>query len=368
MNLIEKIKKTGLCGRGGAGFSTGQKWEMVREAQGEKKYVIANGSEGEPGVFKDSYIIEKHPEMLIEGVALALQSVGADTGIIYLRKDLYEKYKEKLEGIIQKSVPPRRDTGGVQPQNKLKSNHDISDLDSRLRGNDKKMEIKILREDGGYLCGEETTLLNSIEKKRNEPRLKPPFPTNCGLYQCPTLINNIETFYRVAEIAEDQYHNKRFYSLSGFVKHQGVFELDVDLTIEEVLRQTKNYPQTEFFVQAGGGGAGPVYTQAECKEKLLQGAGALIVHDIKENPFDLLNFWTDFFLKNSCGQCIPCREGFYRIHKMLKQAETQKLKAESLNYDLLKEILEVMADTSFCGLGQYAPEGYLDYMEKILKV
>lgn len=325
MNLIEKIKKAELCGRGGAAFPTGKKWEMVRDAQGEKKYVIANGSEGEPGVFKDSYILENNPEKLIKGVSLAMEFVGAEMGYIYLRKDLYEKYKTQLSAFISDN-----------------------------------QAIKITREDGEYLCGEETTLLNSMEKKRNEPRLKPPFPTTCGLHDCPTIINNIETFYRVAEIEEGTYQNKRFYSLSGIVKNKGVFELDVDLTIDEVLKQTNNYPETEFFVQSGGGGAGAVLTQKECKDALLKGAGALVVHDINEDPHAIFTFWTDFFLKNSCGQCIPCREGFFRMHQMLKEDE--------INYELMRDILEVMADTSFCGLGQYAPEGYLNYMEKVLKV
>ena len=330
-DIIAKIKKANLCGRGGAGFPTATKWEMVKKAKGEKKYVIANGSEGEPGVFKDSFILEKYPEKLVAGVILGMEALEVTTGYLYLRKDLYKKHKKRLEEIIKKIVDVNSD-----------------------------MKIIVFREDGKYLCGEETTLLNSIEKKRNEPRFKPPFPTACGLWKKPTLINNIETFYCVAQIAEGKYKNKRFYSISGKVPHPGVYEFKVGVNIEKVLKESKNYPKNDFFVQAGGGACGAVFTKTECKKQCLKGAGALIVHDYKENPLDILQQWTKFFMASNCGQCIPCREGFYRINQLLKHNE--------INYDLMKDILTVMADTSFCGLGQFAPEGYLDLLKKVIKV
>ncbi len=333
MDIIRKITKANLCGRGGAAFPTAKKWKMVKEAKGEKKYVIANGSEGEPGVFKDTYIVEKYPEKLIKGVLLAMEAVGAQNAYLYLRADLYEKHKKNLREIIQEKI-------------------------LRQAQND-TIKITVFREDGKYLNGEETTLLNSIERKRSEPRYKPPYPTECGLWGCPTLVNNVETFYQVAQIADDNYKNQRFYSISGKVQNEGVFELEVDLTVDQVLKKTKNYPERAFFVQTGGGAHGFIYTKDECKNALLQGAGALVVHDYQEDPLEILKFWTEFFLLRNCGQCIPCREGFYRINQLLKQDE--------IDYELIKEILYVMADASYCGLGQFAPEGYLDFIKKILK-
>lgn len=337
MDIIQKITEANLCGRGGAGFPTGKKWAMVRDAEGEKKYVIANGSEGEPGVLKDSYLLEKFPEKVVQGVILAMNAVEANCAYLYLRADLHKKHKKELEVIIAKSLVA--DSGQAR------------NMDQR--------KIIVFREDGKYLNGEETTLLNSIEKKRSEPRFKPPYPTTCGLYGCPTLVNNIETFYHAAQIAENKYKNTRFYSLSGKVKNSGVFELEVDLSVDEVLKKTDNYLNKAFFVQVGGGAHGFIYTKEECKEALSQGAGAIVVHDYQEDPVGILKYWTDFFLARNCGQCIPCREGFYRINQLLKELE--------IDYELIKEILEVMADTSFCGLGQFAPEGYLDFIKKILK-
>jgi len=331
MNILQKITEANLCGRGGAAFPTAKKWEMVRDTKNEKKYVIANGSEGEPGVFKDTYILENFPEKLIKGVILAMNTVEASGAYLYLREDLYRKHKKVLEEIIKKEIMQQAQAN---------------------------KQIVVFREDGKYLNGEETTLLNSIEKKRSEPRFKPPYPTTCGLYGCPTLVNNVETFYQVAQIAEGKYQNKRFYSLSGKVKNPGVFDLDVDLTVDEVLKQTDNYPEQDFFVQTGGGAHGFVYTKNECKTALVKGAGALIVHDYQEDPVEILKFWTNFFLLRNCGQCIPCREGFYRINQILKE--------DDIDYKLIKEILYVMADASFCGLGQFAPEGYLDFIKKIL--
>ena len=366
MDIIQKIKDSNLCGRGGAGFQTGKKWEMVRDAEGEKKYVIANGSEGEPGVFKDSYILEKYPEKVVKGVMIAMQAIGAQEAYIYLREDLYKKHKKELKEIIAKIVVADSGQAGMTKEKKSPLLRGIQGVNNLKKGKPPQppfqggvKKIHIFREDGKYLNGEETTMLNSIEKKRSEPRYKPPYPTTCGLWECPTLVNNIETFYQVTQISEGKYKNKRFYSLSGKVENSGVFELDVDLTVDEVLKKTNNYPKEDFFVQTGGGAHGSVYTKDECKDAILQGAGALVVHDYQEDPIEILKFWTNFFLARNCGQCIPCREGFYRINQLLKEKE--------IDFELIKEILEVMADASYCALGQYAPEGYMDFIGKILK-
>lgn len=322
-NIIELLKKADLKGRGGAGFPTALKWEMVKQEPAGKKYVVANGSEGEPGVFKDSYILENHRDKLIAGIKIAMKEVGAKTGYVYLRSDLYKKYKAKLESGIGKD------------------------------------NIKVFREDGKYLCGEETVLIRSIEGVRDEPRYKPPFPTQRGLFDCPTLINNIETLYTVALISEGKYQGTRLYSLSGQVQNKGVFELPIDSSLREILKETKNLPLQDYFAMVGGGACGHIVAAEEAGKEIVAGAGAVIIYSSKSDPIKLMKEWTDFFLQRSCGKCVPCREGFYRINELLKN--------EPIDYPALREMLEVMADTSFCGLGQYAPGSYLTLIEKIIK-
>ena len=206
MDIIQKIKEAGLTGRGGAGFPTFLKWEAVKNAPGEKKYIIVNGSEGEPGVMKDGFILENYPEEVIDGVKVALETFENSEAVIYLRKDYYEKFKSKLVELT------------------------------------KNLPITLIKEPGGYLCGEETTLIESIEGNRFEPRLRPPFPTEKGLHGMPTLVNNLETFYWISKISKDEYRKKRFYSITGDISNQGVFEFSEDWSIEQILQETNNFP------------------------------------------------------------------------------------------------------------------------------
>ena len=190
-SLIQKLKDSSLTGRGGGGFPTGLKWEFVKKAKGKKKYIVCNGSEGEPGVFKDKYVLENHADEFIEGISLALKIFPNSEAYIFLNKKYYTKFKSKL---------------------------------TRLK---KGLPIKLFKKHGGYLSGEETVLLNEIEKhERYEPRLKPPYPTNVGLFGYPTLINNIETFYQITRIAKNKYDDTRLYSLSGDIKKKGIYQQD----------------------------------------------------------------------------------------------------------------------------------------------
>lgn len=323
IDIIKKIERADLTGRGGAGFPTAVKWKMVKSEKAEKKYVVANGSEGEPGVMKDSYILENWPDKLIKGLRIAMRAVGAKEGYVYLRSDLYSKYKKKLERLIGKT------------------------------------SIKVFREDGKYLCGEETVLINSIQEKRNEPSFKPPYPTQKGLWGFPTLINNIETLYTVSLIAEGKYDGKRFYSLSGIVKKTGVYRLDVDLPLEEILTQSGNLPKVDYFAMTGGGACGHVVASRKAKDYIVKGAAAVIIFSVKHDPERIMRRWTEFFLKRSCGKCVPCREGFYRIDEIFDNPP--------IDYKLLREILETMAMASFCGLGQYAPISYLTLIDEVIK-
>jgi NADH:ubiquinone oxidoreductase subunit F (NADH-binding) len=322
MEIIEKLKAAGLRGRGGAGFPAWQKWQMVKDAQGEKKYVVCNVSEGEPAVAKDGYILEREPEIVVEGIALAMEAVGAGKGYLYLRKDYFDKYKDKLAGIID----------GKQ--------------------------IEIVREPGGYLGGEETALLESIEGKRCEPRIKPPFPPQAGLWGCPTLINNLETLYFAAKIDKGEYKNTRFYTISGDVPSAGVFERGENLTIKEVLEKTGNLPEFDFFVQAGGGASGTILLQNEL-DIPLSGAGSIVVYDKQKiDPRKLGLQWINFFIKENCGKCVPCHEGVYRLREIFSQDPVDAAKAT--------DIVKLLAAASFCPFGKGVANAFGGLLEKLL--
>lgn len=308
MDIISKLKENELCGRGGAAFPTGLKWQMVKSAKTEKKYIICNASEGEPDVFKDGFILENYPEEVIKGIEIALETIDNSSAYIYLRKDYYTKFKDSLEKLI-----------GILP-------------------------IKLFKKTGGYLAGEETSVFEAIEGKRPEPRIRPPFPPQAGLFGYPTLVNNTETFYQIAKIAKNQYKRTRFYSISGQVRNKGIYQLSENWSIKKILKETKNWPDFSFFIQAGGGASGEILLSDELDQPV-RGLGAVIVFNRKEtNPFSLMKKWVDFFLQANCDKCVPCREGVYRIAEMLEKNKIDK--------KTLEDIFFVLEETSFCALGK----------------
>ncbi len=309
-------------GRGGAGFPTYLKWEAVNKEKADKKYIVCNGSEGEPNVFKDGFILENYPEKLIQGIEIALETIGNSSAYIYLKKDYYKKFKKLLEKLI---------------------------------GN---LPITLFEKTGGYIAGEETAVLESIEGRRPEPRIKPPFPTESGLWGYPTLINNIETFYSVAKIADNEYKNTRFYSIGGDVKNKGVYELSENLTIKEILEKTHNYPLFDFFVQKGGGASGEILLSNEL-DQMVKGVGAIIIFNkAKTDLFVLMETWADFFMKGNCDKCVPCREGLFRIAEMIKKKE--------IDEKVMEEIFFVLEKTSFCALGRGAVVPFRSLINKLM--
>jgi NADH:ubiquinone oxidoreductase subunit F (NADH-binding) len=322
-NIIAKLKENNLLGRGGAGFPTALKWESVKNTKAEKKYVVCNGSEGEIAVFKDGFILDNYPNDLVFGIKLALESVGASLAYIYLNKNYYKKFKSRLEKIV---------------------------------GN---LPIKIIKKSGGYLAGEETALCEAIEGKRPEPKIKPPFPAQSGIFGYPTLINNVETFYYVAKIAKNEYRNTRFYSISGDVKNPDVYELPVNYSIKKVLKETGNYPKFNFFIQVGGGSSGEILLENEIGRSVC-GAGAIIVYDMgKTDLMSLMKKWADFFTKENCDKCVPCREGIFRIAEMISNKKIKK--------DVMDDILFTLRETSFCSLGKSAVVPFESLLNKIVK-
>ena len=323
-NIIKKLKDSGLTGRGGAGFPTGLKWELVKKTLREKKYIICNGSEGEPGTFKDGFILHNYSEELIKGIKVALKTIGHSSAYIYLRKDYYQKFKKGLE--------------------------------KRIEFNN--LHIKILVKQGGYICGEETALIESIEGKRPEPRPKPPYPSKKGLWGYPTLINNVETFYSIAQVAQNRYKQTRFYSLTG-VKNPGVYELSERLSAKQILKKTNNWPSFDFFVQAGGGASGRILVLKELNQRV-GGVGSIIVYNLKKtSPTSLMRKWADFFFKENCGKCVPCREGVYRLRQVLKQKQ--------INQKILGDLLFVLEQTSFCPFGKSICLPFRTLIKKVIR-
>ena len=323
-NILDKIKEANLIGRGGACFPTGKKWAMVKDAPGKVKYVVCNAAEGEPGVKKDGYILENHPDRVIDGMKLAIKFLGAKKGYIYLNPKYYKKYKRK----IRKSIG--------------------------------ELPIEIFKKDfsAGYAGGEETSALNHIEGKRIEPRLRPPFPPTHGLWGQPTLVNNVETFYNISLVNTDKYKHERFYTLSGDCLNEGVFKYPESWTIEKILKETDNVPKFDFFAQVGGDASGEVLNSKQLRRPV-SGSGSIKVYSqVKYRPKDLMKGWLNFFLEESCGQCTPCREGVYRLIEIINSPEP--------DWSLFSDLLANLHETSICGLGCVVSIPIETYVKNVL--
>ncbi|MDD4319337.1 MAG: NADH-ubiquinone oxidoreductase-F iron-sulfur binding region domain-containing protein [Candidatus Peribacteraceae bacterium] len=326
-DLIELLQEANIIGRGGAEFPAHRKWRAVRDAPGTPKYVICNVSEREPGVFKDYHILARHPEKVIAGMTLAMKTVGAAEGIINLNVDYEKKFKKALDKLLAKA----KEDG---------------------------FTLRLFEEAPGYIGGEESALLNAMEGKRCEPRLKPPFPTDAGLRGKPTLIHNVETLYDIACVADGSYDNRRFYSVSGAVPNIGVYRLPCVLTVRDVLTETQNLPAAPYFVQAGGGAGGVVLNADQAATERVRGTGAIIVHLTNEDPRALLLDWLRFFQRESCGKCTPCREGTYQLLRMVEDND-------EIPWDRMQPILDVLERTSFCALGRSVPVPVLTYYKNV---
>jgi NADH:ubiquinone oxidoreductase subunit F (NADH-binding) len=338
LDILKKIETAGLVGRGGAAYPVAKKWTAVKEALRTKKigYIIVNGSEGEPGVKKDGYLLNRYPEKILNGVLLADQFLGTKKIkkiYFFLNREYFKEFGPGLKKILAAN---------------------------KFRAIASKIEFFIKPEVLTYISGEETALLNLIEGKKVAPRLKPPYPTEHGLHGVPTLINNTETFYDISLVGRGKYQDHRFYTISGAIKHPGVYNLPVALSIDKILRKTDNYPVYKFFVQVGGDVSGEVLNSEQLSAPA-EGAGSIMLYDEKRTDKDkLLKYWLKFYKEQSCGQCTICREGTYRLLELVNSARPNK--------KMIKEILEVLADSSFCALGYSLPVPVESYWHNILKI
>jgi bidirectional [NiFe] hydrogenase diaphorase subunit len=358
--VVAEIETSGLRGRGGAGFPTGVKWATVAKAPGDRKYVICNADEGDPGAFMDRAVLESDPHRILEGMAIAAYAVGASHGYIYVRAEYPLAIKRLRTAIRQAS------RAGL--------------LGTRICGTNFGFDVEIRLGAGAFVCGEETALIASIEGRRGLPRPRPPFPANYGLFGCPTLINNVETIANIAPIIRrggawfagigtEKSKGTKVFALAGRINNTGLIEVPMGIHLRDIIFEIGGgVPEGRRFkaVQTGGPSGGcipeqhldmPVDYESLAQVGSIMGSGGMIVMDETSNMVDVARFFMEFCMSESCGKCVPCRVGTYQMHELLDRIHRGEGRPRDL--DLLKELCDVVRHTSLCGLGQTAPNPVL---------
>ncbi len=347
--VVEETKKSGLRGRGGAGFPTGLKWELTAKASGNEKYLICNADEGEVGTFKDKYILENDPFGLIEGMAIGAYAIGARQGYIYLRAE----YRH-LRPLLQKAIAQVKEKG--------------------LLSNPPGFDIAIREGAGAYVCGEETALMESIEGSRGEVRYRPPFPPTQGLWTKPTVIDNVETLMNIppiihhgaawfSSIGTERSKGTKVFSISGDVQRPGVYELVMGTPLRELVEGLAQARDVKM-VQVGGA-SGRILPYGRIDTPLafeaVLGAGAIVVFDESRDVIDIARRTVEFFAEESCGKCSPCRLGTELLLGLMTKFSEGRGSEEDIR--ILRQVGSAMMLTSLCGLGQTAPTPVLDTLE-----
>ena len=354
-NLLQQLEQSGLRGRGGAGFPTGMKWRLCREAAGEH-YLICNADEGEPGTFKDRELLRLHAHALFEGMTLGAWITGAEKGFLYLRGE-YRFLREALERILDE----RRDCGLLG--------------ESICGVNGFRFDITIRMGAGAYICGEESALLESLEGNRPRPRNRPPYPITSGFRGKPTLVNNVETFVAAAFVAlygsswltsigTDASPGSKLISISGDCARPGIYEFPFGTSVEEILEACG--ADSPMGVQVGGP-SGSYITPQEFHRRLafedLSTGGSFMVFGRERDLLEIVENFTAFFAHESCGFCTPCRVGTAMQNRLLKRIRNgEETGAEAL--ELLRQLRETMIGASHCGLGKSASNPVFDMLEK----
>jgi len=356
MDLIGEVKASNLRGRGGAGFNCGMKWNFACQAPADQKYVICNADEGEPGTYKDRLIMEGDPQSLLEGMAICAYAIGATQGYIYCRGEYPSVVKTLNAAIAQ----------------------------AKEKGVLGDFSIEVRMGAGAYVCGEETALIESIEGKRGEPRIKPPFPPVIGLWYKPTIVNNVETFANIPAIVEKgaawyagigtpPYPGTKIVTLTGDVVNKTFFEVPTDTTIQEVIFGFGGgIPGGKAVkaVQIGGTSGAfipaahldtPIGFDAMSSIGASLGSGAVFVLDESRDIVDVTARIARFFAHESCGKCAPCREGTMRMHDLMDKINAGQ--GQTADIALLNKLGRVMSYSCLCGLGQAAPAPVLTAIE-----
>jgi len=362
--VVEEIKRSGLRGRGGAGFSTGKKWEVTRQQPGPVKHIICNADEGDPGAYMDRSILESNPHSVIEGMILGAYAIGANEGWIYVRNEYPLAVKHIMLALEQAEG--------------------LGLLGESILGSGFSFDIKVARGAGAFVCGEETALIYSIEGLRGTPRQRPPFPAQRGLFGRPTNINNVETWANVPEILEkgaDWFSGigtktskgTKIFSLVGKIANTGLVEVPMGITLREVIFDVGGGApggKSVKAVQTGGPSGGcipaelfglPVDYESLTEAGSIMGSGGMIVMDENTCMVDVARYFTHFLQDESCGKCVTCREGTQRMYEILTDIVEGRGSEEDL--DLLEQLGETVKDTSLCGLGQTAANPVLSTIE-----
>lgn len=365
-SVIEEVKKSGLRGRGGAGFPTGLKWSFLPKGHGKPVYLAVNSDESEPATFKDRYILVRDPHMLIEGIIICSWAIGSHDTYIYIRGEYTTQVK-----VLQKAIDEAYAAGYLGP---------------KVAGNDFRVDVTVHRGAGAYVCGEETALLESIEGKKGQPRSKPPFPAVEGLYGCPTIINNVQSIGSLPFIMKngaDAYKafgtekspGTHLFGISGHVEKPGMYELPLGLPLLDVINTVAGgvWKGRKLKGIIPGGSSTPVLTAEEAKtvtldyesmaaHKTMFGSGGIVVLDETVDAVKLVKNLIDFYHHESCGQCTPCREGLGWMLKIVKQLLAGQGKVEDVN--LLRELCDNIEMKTVCVLSAACTMPVRSYLDK----
>ncbi len=362
--VCQQVIESGLRGRGGGGFPTGRKWDATRISPGSQKYVVCNGDEGDPGAFMDRSVMEGDPHKIIEGMAVAGYAVGASEGYIYVRAE-YPLAVHRLKVAVQAA-------------------RELGLLGANILGSGFAFDLKIKEGAGAFVCGEETALMASIEGKRGMPCPKPPFPAQSGLWGKPTLINNVETFANVPQIINrgaawyrsrgtEKSPGTKTFALTGQVANTGLIEVPMGITLREIvfdigggLRNGKEFKAVQI-----GGPSGGCLTEEHLDMKLdfdsllsvgaMIGSGGLVVTAKDTCMVEFARYFMNFTQNESCGKCVPCREGTKRLLEMLQRAVDGEGRPEDV--EILEDLANAVKDASLCGLGKTAPNPVLTMLK-----
>ena len=358
--IIEQMKISGLRGRGGAGFPTGVKWDFASQSRGDVKYVLCNADEGDPGAFMDRSILEADPHAVVEGMIIAARAINAIQGYVYARTEYPLAIKR-----LQLAIDAARENGL---------------LGINILGSGFDFDIEIYQGAGAFVCGEETALMRSIEGQRGMPRPRPPFPAHKGLWEKPTILNNVETFSNVAQIitnggawyaamGTENSKGTKVFAVSGDVNNIGLVEVPMGCSLRELIFEIGGgIPNRRKFkaVQLGGPSGGcipdshldtPVDYEEIAKVGAIMGSGGVIVMDEKTCMVDMARFFMEFIQEESCGKCTPCREGTRRLLQLLEKICEGR--GEKGDIEVMELLADTIKETALCGLGQTGPNPVL---------
>lgn len=353
-DIINDLISSGLKGRGGAGFPTGLKWKLAAEAKSDDKYVICNADEGEPGTFKDREILSSVPDKVLTGMAVCAHIIGARKGFIYLRGE-YSFLKKQLNEVI-------------------------ADFHQLIKENGVDFKVEIFMGSGAYICGEESALFESMEGKRGEPRNKPPFPTDCGYMNRPTVINNVETLahtYSILKYGPDKFKDlgvqdsrgSKVFSVSGDTPIPGIYELEFGMSLQKFVDDFGDGDSKAVQVGGASGFCVPrkrfektvIGYQGKLRGTSLPTGGSMMIFNSSRSMYNVLHNYLDFFVEESCGQCTPCRVGTQQL--LLGIQAVKKGEQPSSYLNKLLDLAETMRITAKCGLGQSVANSFSSIVE-----